>query len=282
MIHKRKTWISTNDSKTIENENNWKICKEQKYTFKKNDYFSLNIILNDYLMFRVSINLMIENERMKKYFINFKTKNYLNRNHVDVEKATKRRDLETKTWHYIIICQTYQLHDEKNERKDFRRVILETSTIKINEVFDDIYVIQSKSRVKNSRKIKNINFIKIAKEFIRFITSIVKIAKEFILFSTSIKESIREKRRNSKNDQSRHQKRFKRDESKNEKEIINLEFEESDVKSRKTRAQTRKEILKKLKKIIDALEKSQNNSKIMTKNSIMSNALQDFVTSFSK
>jgi hypothetical protein len=233
-------------------------------------------------MFRVFINLMIENEKMKKYFINFKTKDYFNRYHVDVEKATKKRDFKTRTWHYIIICQTYQLHDEKNERKNLRRVIFETSTIKINEVLDDICVIQSKSRVKNSRKIKNIKFIKIAKKLIRFITSIVKIAKEFILFNTSIEESIREKRRNSKNDQSRHQKRSKRDQSKNEKEIINLEFEESDVKFRKTRVQIRKEILKKLKKIIDASKKSQNNSKIMTKNSIMSNALQDSVTSFSK
>jgi hypothetical protein len=48
------------------------------------------------------------------------------------------------------------------------------------------------------------------------------------------------------------------------------------------RAQIRKEILKKLKKIIDASEKSQNNSKIMTKNSVMSSALQDSVTSLSK
>ncbi len=235
MIHKRKTWISANDLKAIENENNWKICKEREYTFKKNDYFSSNIILNDYLMFRVFINFMIENERIKKYFINFKIKDYLNKDHVDVKEATKRRNLKTRTWHYIIICQTYQLHDEKNERKNLRRVIFETSTIKINEVLDDICVIQSKSRVKNNREIRNINFIKIAKKLIHFITSIVKIAKEFILFSTSIKESIHEKRRNSENDQSRHQKRFKRDESKNEKKIINLEFEESDVKFRKKR-----------------------------------------------
>jgi hypothetical protein len=117
-------------------------------------------------MFRIFINFMIENERMKKYFINFKTKDYLNRDHVDVEKATKRRDLKTRTWHYIIICQTYQLHDEKNERKNLRRVIFETSTIKINEVFNDICVIQSKSRVKSSKEIKNIKFIKIAKDFI--------------------------------------------------------------------------------------------------------------------
>ncbi len=282
MIHRRKTWISVDDSKATENENKWKICKEQEYTFKKNDYSSSNIILNDYLMFRISINFMIKSERMKKYFINFKTKDYLNKDHVDVEEATKKRNLKTRTWHYIIICQTYQLHDEKSERKDLRRVIFETSTIKVNEIFDDICVIQSKSRVKNSKKIKNIKFINIAKEFTRFITSIAKIAKEFILLSTSIKESTREKRRNSENDQSRHQKRSKRDESKNEKEIINLKFEEFDVKLRKMRAQIRKEILKKLKKIIDASEKSQNNSKIMTKNSVMSSALQDSVTSLSK
>jgi hypothetical protein len=193
----------------------------------------------------------------------------------------------------LIICQIFQLHDEKKKRKDLRRILLDVSTIKANEILSDICVVQSKTRDKLIVKLKksakesirfvtSIKFTKSAKEFIRLITSIAKIAKEFILLSTSIKESTRGKRRNSKNDQSRHQKRSKRDESENEKEIINLKFEKFDVKLRKTRVQTRKEILKKLKKIIDASEKSQNNSKIMTKDSVMSSALQDSVTSFSK
>ncbi len=47
-------------------------------------------------MFRVVINDMIENERMKKYSINFKIKDYSNKDHAEVEKVVKRRDLKTK------------------------------------------------------------------------------------------------------------------------------------------------------------------------------------------
>ncbi len=293
MTHRRKTWTSTNDSETTENEKNWRICRERRYFFKKIDFSSSNTILDDYLMFRVVISNMIESERMKKYFINFKTKEYSNKNHAKVEKVVKRRDLIIEIWHYLIICQIFQLHDEKRKRKNLRRILLDVSTIKANEILSDICVVQSKTRDKfivkfkkiakeSTRFVTFIKFTKSAKEFIRFITLIAKIAKEFIRLSTSIKESIREKRRNSEDDQSFHQKRFKRDESENDEEIINLKFDEFDVKFRKTRSQIRKKILKKFKEIIDKSEKHRNDSKTIAKNSIMSSVLQNSITSMSK
>jgi hypothetical protein len=45
-------------------------------------------------MFRVAISSMTESERMKKYFINFKAKEYLNKDHAKVEKVVKRLDLK--------------------------------------------------------------------------------------------------------------------------------------------------------------------------------------------
>ncbi len=39
---------------------------------------------------------MIENEKMKKCFINFKIKKYLNKNHAKVEKVVKKRDSKSK------------------------------------------------------------------------------------------------------------------------------------------------------------------------------------------
>jgi hypothetical protein len=193
----------------------------------------------------------------------------------------------------LIICQIFQLHDEKRKRKNLRRILLDVSTIKANEILSDICVVQSKTRDKfivkfkkiakeSTRFVTFIKFTKSAKEFIRFITLIAKIAKEFIRLSTSIKESIREKRRNSEDDQSFHQKRFKRDESENDEEIINLKFDEFDVKFRKTRSQIRKKILKKFKEIIDKSEKHRNDSKTIAKNSIMSSVLQNSITSMSK
>jgi hypothetical protein len=91
-------------------------------------------------MFRVVINNMIENEKMKKYSINFKIKKYLNKNYAKLEKVVKKRDLKIEIWHYMIIYQAFQLHDEKKKRKKFRRIILEISIIKINESLNDVCV----------------------------------------------------------------------------------------------------------------------------------------------
>jgi hypothetical protein len=135
MIHRRKTWTSVDDSEATKNKNNWRICKKKDYTFKRIDYLSSNTILNDYLMFRIVINLMTEIERMKKYSINFKIKDYSNKEHAKVEKTTKRRNSKTKLYHYIVICQTFQLHDEKKERKEFRKNLFDVFTIKTNEVW---------------------------------------------------------------------------------------------------------------------------------------------------
>jgi hypothetical protein len=70
------------------------VCREREYIFKEIDFSLSNIILDDYLMFRVVINSMIESERMKKYSIKFKTKEYSNKDHAELEKVVKKRDLK--------------------------------------------------------------------------------------------------------------------------------------------------------------------------------------------
>jgi hypothetical protein len=42
----------------------------------------------------VTISSMIESERMKKYSINFKTKEYSNRDHAELDEVVKRRDFK--------------------------------------------------------------------------------------------------------------------------------------------------------------------------------------------
>ncbi len=242
MTHRRKTWTSVDDSEATENEDNWRICKKKDYTFKRIDYFFSNTILNDYLMFRIVINFMTEIEKIKKYSINFKIKNYSNRKHAKVEETTKRRDSKTKFYHYIVICQTFQLHDEKKERKKFRKNLFNVFTIKTNEVLNEICVMQSKSRDKR----RDEKSIKITKERSnRFTTKIAKDQSQFITFLT---KEIREKRKNSKDDSQSQNKRHKRD--KNDK-VIDLKNEKFDVASRKTRFQTHRKILKKLKNVIN-------------------------------
>jgi hypothetical protein len=93
----------------------------------------------------------------------------------------------------------------------------------------DIYVVQSKARDK---------FIMI------FIIKLKKTSKESIRFVTFVQ--IRSKRRNLKKEQDQ-QKRFKRNEVFNiNEEIVDLRTNKFDVKSRKTRSQIRKKIIKKL------------------------------------
>jgi hypothetical protein len=186
---------------------------------------------------------MTEIERMKKYSINFKIKDYSNKEHAKVEKTTKRQDSKTKLYHYIVICQTFQFHDEKKKRKEFRKNLFNVFTIKTNEVLNEIYVVQSKSRDKR----RDEKSIKITKERSnRFITKIAKNQSQFI---TSQTKEIREKRKNSKDDSQSQNKRQKRD--KND-EIIDLKNKKFDVASRKTRFQIRRKILKKLKNVINA------------------------------
>jgi hypothetical protein len=202
-------------------------------------------------MFRIVINNMIENERMKKYSINFKIKNYSNRDHAKVEEIVKKRDLKIEIWHYLIICQTFQLHDEKKKRKDLRRFLFDVSIIKVNEILSDICVVQSKARDK---------FI------IKLIIKLKKTAKESIRFVTFVQ--IRSKRRNSKKEQNQ-QKRFKRSEVLNiNEEVINLKTNEFDVKSRKTRSQTRRKIIKKLE-ITISFKKLKTSKKTYIKSRIL-------------
>jgi hypothetical protein len=181
MTHRRKIWITENELEAAENENNWRVCREKEYIFKEIDFSLLIIILDDYLMFQIVINDMIENERMKKYSINFKIKDYSNKDHAKIEEIVKRRDLKIEIWHYLIICQIFQLHDEKKERKDFRQFFFDVSIIKVNEILSDICVVQSKAR---------------DKLIIKFIIKLKKTSKESIRFVTSMQ--IRSKRRNSK------------------------------------------------------------------------------------
>jgi hypothetical protein len=191
-------------------------------------------------------------KKMKKYSINFKIKDYSNRNHAEIEKIFKRRDLKIEVWHYLIIYQIFQLHDEKRKREDLRRFFFDVSTIKINEILSDICVVQSKTRDK---------FI------IKFIIKFKKTAKESIRFVTFMQ--YRSKRRNSKKEQNQ-QKRFKRSEVFNINEkVINLRTNEFDVKSRKTRSQTRKKIIEKIETTISIKE-----FKTSKKTYIMSEILQ--------
>ncbi len=96
-------------------------------------------------------------------------------------------------------------------------------------MLNDICVVQSKAR---------------DKLIIKFIIKLKKTANESIRFVTSVQ--IRSKRRNSKKEQDQ-QKRFKRSEVFNiDEEVVNLKTNEFDVKSRKTRSQIRREIIKKL------------------------------------
>jgi hypothetical protein len=175
----------------------------------------------------------------------------------------------------LIICQTFQLHDEKRKREDLRRILLDVSTIKANEILSDICVVQSESRDKFIVKSK-----KIAKESTRLVTFIKskKTMKESISFATSIEKTHREKRRQFENESTIQTKRFKRDElvEKDEKSVIHV-FDDSDVKFRKTRAQTRKKILKELKNVIavekQKIEKLENESQTFKKSFTMSDEL---------
>jgi hypothetical protein len=45
-------------------------------------------------MFGIIINNMIKNEKIKKYLINFKIKEYSNKNHANLKKIVKKRDLK--------------------------------------------------------------------------------------------------------------------------------------------------------------------------------------------
>jgi hypothetical protein len=225
---------------------------------------------------------MTEIEKMKKYSINFKIKDYFNKEHAKVEKTTKRRDSKIELYHYIVICQIFQLHDEKKEREELRKNLLDVLTIKTNEILDEICVVQSKSRdkhrdektIKTSKERSNRFTTKIAKNESQLTTKIAKNQSQFI---TSQTEESREKRKNSKDDSQSHNKRHKRD--KND-EVIDLENEKFDVASRKTRSQTRRKILKKLKNVINA--SNENDQTIIAKNSTMFDALQDSITSISK
>jgi hypothetical protein len=116
------------------NEAYWKICKERSFTFKGDDFPPPNTVLDDYLMFRVAISALTGSERMERYPMNFTAKGYLNRNHPGTEEAAKRRDPKSNTWHYLMICQTYQLHGEEGEREGLRRILPGVPTIKANEV----------------------------------------------------------------------------------------------------------------------------------------------------
>jgi hypothetical protein len=249
MTHRRKIWISENESKAAKNKKNWRVCLEWKYISKEIDFPFSNTILDDYLMFRVVINDMIESEKMNKSSINFKIENYSNKNHAEIEKVVKKRDLKIEIWHYLIIYQTFQLHDEKRKRENLRRFLLDVLIIKVNEILSDICVVQSKAR---------------DKLIIKFIIKFKKTAKESIRLVTFVQ--IRSKRRNSKKKQNQ-QKRFKRSEVHNiEKEVINLKTNEFDVKSRKTRSQIRKKIIRKLKTAISIKEfKTSKKTYIMSK-----------------
>ncbi len=145
----------------------------------------------------------------------------------------------------MIICQIFQLHDEKKKRKNLRRFLFDVLIIKANEILNDICVVQSKARDKFIIKFKNI-----VEESIRFVTSV----------------QIREKRRNSKKIQNQ-QKRIKRNEILNiEKEVINLKTNEFDVESRKTRFQIRRKIIKELETAISIKEfKTSKKTYIMSK-----------------
>jgi hypothetical protein len=113
----------------------------------------------------------------------------------------------------------------------------------------DICVVQSKARDK---------FI------IKFIIKLKKTANESTRLVTSVQT--RSKRRNSKKEQDQ-QKRFKRSEALNiNEEVVNLKTNEFDVKSRKTRSQTRREIIKKLEIAIFVKEfKTSKKTYIMSK-----------------
>jgi hypothetical protein len=219
---------------------------------------------------------------MKKYPINFKTKGYPNREHAGVGEAAKRRDPKTGLYHYIVICQTFQLHGEEGEREGLRRNLPGVPTIKANEVLGEVCVVQPEPRdkrrggktVKTPEERPDRPTTKTAENEPQPTT---KTAENQPQPTTPQTGESRGKRRNSEDDPQSHNKRHKRD---TDDEVIDLEGEESDVAPRKTRSQTRREILKELKNAIDASD--ENDQAAIAKNPTMSGALQDPTTPVSK
>jgi hypothetical protein len=203
-------------------------------------------------MFRVAISSMTGSERMKKYPINFKAKGYPNKDHAGVGEAAKRLDPKTGVWHYLVICQTFQLHGEEGEREGLRRTLPGVPTIKANEVLGDICVVQPEPRGKPTAKPK-----KTAEEPARPATPTKpkKTTEEPAPPATPTEETHRGKRRQSEDEPTIQTKRPKRGElaGKDGKPVIHVS-DDSDVEPRKTRAQTRKEILKELEDAIAAGE----------------------------
>ncbi len=84
----------------------------------------------------------------------------MNKNYINIDNATKRRNLNIEKMHYIIICKTYQLHDEKNEREKLRQILANILTMKANKKLNKKCVNQNsikKSTFKKSQKIEKIN-----------------------------------------------------------------------------------------------------------------------------
>ncbi len=220
------------------------MCKNHNYTFKNEDFFSRNTILDDYLMFRVIISALTSFERMKRWFINFDVKEYSNKNHMSIDDATKRKNLSIKKKHYIIICKTYQFHDEKNEREKLHRIFANISIVKANEKLNEECVNQNsikKTILEKWQEIEKINCDK-----------------------CNTLDQIIDKRRQAKNIISKKSRKKLRNRKKSQIEELNSEnsqrifknnsiisiFNESNVKSLKTRSRTRKIILKELKQAI--------------------------------
>lgn len=127
-------------SEKMKNETRWFLTRKYDWTFKKTnlyEFFSFNTILNDFLIWKIAVSNLPDDEKHKRWFINFASKSFINTWLINTNKVAKA--LNKKIWKYVIV-KKIELHEAEKQlikfkKKRGKKTIFRTVSLKTDVFF---------------------------------------------------------------------------------------------------------------------------------------------------
>jgi hypothetical protein len=110
-------------------------------------------------MYEIVISIMIETDRNRYYSLNFTSKEYVNSRASSQKVVVKAFNKKIKIWHYAVICDNTQLHEQKEKESRLVRTIALKRAVTAASYLDSVCLSQNSSSISVELRYSSTNSI---------------------------------------------------------------------------------------------------------------------------
>jgi hypothetical protein len=185
-------WQTRDEPEATNQKDDWKLIVEQRWIYKREDsqgFLLQNTVLNDHTMYEIVISIMIETDRNRYYSLNFTPKEYANSRAPSQKVVAKAFNKKIKIWHYAVICDNTQLHEQKEEEGRLVRTIASKRAVTAALYLGSVCLSQNSSSISVELRYSSTNSINDQSSFDFFFFDIESLETSRIISFTSVNSS---------------------------------------------------------------------------------------------